>query len=97
MTESALYACDRLGMIERSEIKGGSGGVLGAAPDDGKRAYACGPLCWPERSDPLGGVRGGCWADARMTESALYACDRAGLTERSEIWGGVRGGVGTRP
>ena len=58
--------------------------------DDGKRAYACGPLCWPERSDPLGGVRGGCWGATRMTESALTRADRCfGLSEATP-----RGGLG---
>ena len=58
MTESALYACDRPSLFERSELWGGvRGGVLGADPDDGKRVHAC-PLFMVKAKRNEGGFGG---------------------------------------
>ena len=89
VTESALYACDRPSLFERSELWGGvRGGVLGPVPGDGKRALRVRTVFIIKAKRNRGGL-GGWKEQAQMTESALYACDRSCLIERSEI-----GGVG---
>ena len=77
MTESALYACDRSGLPERSEIWGGvRGGVLGPGPDDGKRSErrslseASVQVCSSAASYGEG-FGGGYRPQPQMTESAL--------------------------